>query len=259
MLDLAAQINKRIGWGSLLFDTRETEVSQFGRGAVTDVSDALRYVRSKEHASLEPIRKVAVLGVAVGGGAGMWASIKDPSVDAFISVSMPSTAYQYWQAALHDAVEELKVSVPSRLAKNETVEPQARLAHFVTDLVVKDVVTQVRDESSEASNYMAKMAEMSKGWFIDISAHLTVMYGAGYRAWLQEIADPHKAIHRLQPRAYYLVHGKEDTITPMWLAQVLYNRAGACSPKVAHISNEQAHVLDLRDEDEFYKKLRTIM
>ena len=91
-------------------------------------------------------------------------------------------------------------------------------------------------------------------------AHLTVMYGAGYRAWLQECADPHKAIHRLQPRGLLLVHGKEDTTTPMWLAQQIYNRAGACSPKLAVIQQEAgATDVDLREDEDFFKKLKTVM
>ena len=92
-------------------------------------------------------------------------------------------------------------------------------------------------------------------------AHLTVMYGAGYRAWLQEVADPHKAIHRLQPRALLLVHGKEDTTTPMGLAQQIYNRAGACSPKLAFIQQEAGAEVDLRQEDaeDFFRKLKSVM
>ena len=52
--------------------------------------------------------QVAVVGVSVGAAAGMYAAIKDPAVDAFVPISMPTTAHQYWQAAL----QVLPLAVP---------------------------------------------------------------------------------------------------------------------------------------------------
>merc|ERR1711871_806497 len=236
MLELAGAINKKVGWAVLLFDTRETEVSQFGRAAVLDVLGALNYVKSREHKYASTVNKVAVVGVSVGAAAGMYAAIKDPAVDAFVPISMPTTAHQYWQAALQRAVTELQETVKNRVASEKPVTIQARFAALQADhLYTPKAAPQHRQHSQEEQTFMARLASSSKGWFIDFMAHLTVMYGAGYRAWLQECADPHKAIHRLQPRGLLLVHGKEDTTTPMWLAQQIYNRAGACSPKLAVI------------------------
>lgn len=58
MLELAGAINKKLGWATLLFDTRETEVSQFGRGAVKDVLGALTYVKNREHKYASMVNKV---------------------------------------------------------------------------------------------------------------------------------------------------------------------------------------------------------
>lgn len=40
-------------------------------------------------------------------------------------------------------------------------------------------------DTTEGSNFMAKLEYLSKGWFIDLAAQYTVIRGAGYRAWLQ--------------------------------------------------------------------------
>ena len=61
MLELAGAINKKVGWAVLLFDTRETEVSQFGRAAVLDVLGALNYVKSREHKYASTVNKAHAL------------------------------------------------------------------------------------------------------------------------------------------------------------------------------------------------------
>jgi len=148
--------------------------------------------------------------------------------------------------------------VPAREAKGTPVKWQARFSRKLAEWFHVPVETQSQ-ESDEQSNFMAKMAQMSKGWFIDLIAHLTVIRGAGFRAWLQGVVDPHKVIHRLAPRGFLLVHGEEDPITPTWLVQTLYNRAGHCQPKLARIQQKAGHILDLRKDTEFWKRLGALL
>lgn len=256
--ELAREVQKRLGWGAMVFNTRETEISAFGRGATSDVLAAITFVRSGSHEITKGVKKVVVMGISAGAGAGMLASIKDTSVDAFVAISMPASAHQYWQSQLQTAVEELKHSVATRQAANIDVGWQAQFTRYIVEIVYSPVEQRL-EESDEQSNFMAKVAELSKGWFIDFAAHLTVIRGAGYRAWLQGVADPHKSIHRIQPRGFLLVHGQVDTVTPLWLAQNIYNRAGGCQPKLARIQQTGGHVLDLRQDDEFFKRLRVLL
>jgi pimeloyl-ACP methyl ester carboxylesterase len=256
--ELALQIQKRLGWVSLVFNTRETQVSAFGRVATADVNAAVSYVRAKSHALTRRVEKVGVMGISVGAASGLMAAVKDTSVDAFVAVSMPSTAHQYWQSLLQTAIGELKASIQVRQEKKIPVGWQARFTSQVADWAYVPVSVRM-EESEEQANFMAKMAELSKGWFIDLIAHLTVIRGAGFRAWLQGIADPHKSIHRLAPRSFLLAHGEDDRITPTWLVQNIYNRAGHCQPKLARIQPKAGHILDLRKDDEFWDRLRSLM
>jgi len=258
VFELSRELQHRFGWGSLVFNTKETEASAFGRGAASDVLAAVVFVRSKSHVITQKTTKLAIMGISQGAGAGMFATIKDTSVDAFVAVSMPTSAHQYWQASLQSAVEEFKQSVDARQAANVDVGWQARFTRYLLDVAYSPVEQRI-EESDEQADFMAKIAHMSKGWFIDLAAHLTVIRGAGYRAWLQGIADPHKSIHRIQPRGFLLMHGQADQVTPVWLAQSLYHRAGGCSPKLARIQPEAGHVLDLRQDTEFWKRLNKLL
>jgi len=258
VLEIAAGMSKRLGWTALLFDTQETEVSAFGHLAAVDTNSAVNFVKARSHEHTRSIKKVVVLGLSVGAAAGMAASIKDTAVHAFISVSMPTSAHQFWQSKLQDSVEQLKDTVPKRLAVNQSVGWQARLTHHIVELFYQPM-DQVMQDTTEGSNFMAKLEHLSKGWFIDLAAQYTVIRGAGYRAWLQGHVDPHKIVHRLQPRGFLLVHGKHDKVTPIQLVQSLYHRAGSCHPKLAKIQSDADHQVDVREDNEFWDRLMEVV
>jgi len=242
LLELGVAIHEHTGWGLLFIDHREGTKTAFGTDASLDVLAALQFIHTGGHEALARIKKVAIMGTGIGGAAATFAMIKDTSVDSLVIIDTPSSAYSWSQAHLKEVLLELRDSVNARLASNSAVSWQARLTSFIVENVYKYEETTASEEMSEASNFMAQMSTSSAGLFLDMAAHLTIVYGAGYKTWLQGLADSQKVVHRVQPRGFMMVHGsmKEKAAHleqrhSIEFATQLYNRAGMCTPKMHHM------------------------